>query len=82
MDDTQLIDNLRSRFTQGEKFDVLFFWGHEPTAHGINDSCFSQWYEAPFEVDGQRYSTSEHFMMAEKAVLFGDVEMRSQILVA
>jgi len=82
MDDTQPIEELRSRFNQGEKLDYLFFLGHEPTAHGINDSCFSQWHESPFIVDGQRYLTAEHFMMAEKAALFGDEEIRQQILAA
>jgi predicted NAD-dependent protein-ADP-ribosyltransferase YbiA (DUF1768 family) len=44
--------------------------------------CFSQWYGAPFEVDGIRYPTSEHYMMAEKARLFGDAENRARILEA
>ena len=26
-----------------------------------------QWFESPFEVDGERYLTAEQFMMAEKA---------------
>ena len=82
MDDTQPLEELRSRFNEGEKLDCLFFLGHEPTAHGINDSCFSQWHESPFIVDGQRYLTAEHFMMAEKAALFGDEEIRQQILAA
>lgn len=33
---------------------------------------FSQWYKAPFQLDGQYYNTAEQFMMAEKARLFGD----------
>ena len=45
-------------------------------------SCFSQWYTAEFVVDGQRYSSAEHFMMAEKAALFGDQEIRSLVLQA
>lgn len=82
MDDTKALKELRARFNQGEKLDHLYFWGHEPNVHGINDSCLSQWYESPFEVDGCRYHTSEHFMMAEKAALFSDGEMRAQILAA
>jgi hypothetical protein len=42
--------------------------------------CLSQWYPAPFDVDGQQYPTAEHFMMAEKARLFGDEGARQQIL--
>lgn len=82
MEDTQHIEDLRSRFNRGEKLDILFFLGHEPAAHGINDSCFSQWHESPFVVDGERYLTAEHFMMAEKARLFCDEEIRQQILAA
>lgn len=82
MDDTPPLEELRSRYNRGEKLEYVFFWGHEPNLHGINDSCLSQWYASPFEIDGRRYLTSEHFMMAEKAALFGDEEMRTQILAA
>ena len=41
---------------------------------------FSQWYKAPFTVDGQYYNTAEQFMMAEKARLFGDLEALRNIL--
>jgi ribA/ribD-fused uncharacterized protein len=59
----------------------LFFWGHRPLPNGrIGNSCFSQWWSAGFLVDGVRYLTAEHFMMAEKARLFGDEEIRTQIL--
>lgn len=43
---------------------------------------FSQWYPAPFELDGERYATAEHYMMAEKARLFGADDIRCQILQA
>jgi len=80
MRDAQFVEDLRSRFNSGEKLKYVFFWGHQPSKHGLTASCFSQWYSAPFVVDGQRYSTAEHFMMAEKAALFGDQETRSQVL--
>jgi ribA/ribD-fused uncharacterized protein len=82
MDDTQLVEELRSRFNAGEKLKYVFFWGHQPGKNGIAASCFSQWYSAPFAVDGQRYPTAEHFMMAEKAALFGDQVTRAQVLQA
>lgn len=58
----------------------LFFWGHRgpPDQAG----CLSQWYPSPFEVEGDRYPTAEHWMMAGKARLFGDAEMLEQILTA
>ena len=42
----------------------------------------SQWFESPFSVDGCHYPTAEHWMMAEKARLFGDDEMLAEILAA
>jgi ribA/ribD-fused uncharacterized protein len=66
----------------GAKLKYVFFWGHQRGKNGITSSCFSQWYGAPFVVEGRRYPTAEHFMMAEKAALFGDEETRSQVLKA
>ena len=53
-----------------EKF--TFFWG----------GPFSQWYLAPFNLEGQFYNTAEQYMMAEKARLFKDTECRQAILEA
>jgi len=80
MNDTHFIENLRSRYNAGEKLKYVFFWGHQRNKNGITSSCFSQWYAAPFVVDGQRYPTAEHFMMAEKAGLFGDSSTRAKVL--
>lgn len=78
--DTQHLDNLQSRFNAGEAFKFVFFWGHKTSKKEVTSTCFSQWYEAPFVVDGERYATAEHFMMAEKAALFGDHETRARVL--
>lgn len=67
------LDELRRRLQVGEAFRYLFFWGHRPRKDGVvSASWFSQWFEAPFTHDGIHYPTAEHFMMAEKARLFGD----------
>lgn len=59
----------------------LFFWGHRKSRDGyITKACFSQWFEAPFEVDGSYYFTAEHYMMAEKARLFGDSAAAAKIV--
>lgn len=59
----------------GERFEYICFWGHAPRRDGqLGASCFSQWWPAPFMVDGVRYATAEHWMMACKARLFGDAE--------
>jgi ribA/ribD-fused uncharacterized protein len=61
----------------------LFFWGHTPKQKGeVDKSCFSQWFPAAFEVAGDTYTTAEHWMMAEKARLFGNEEVRQRILAA
>jgi ribA/ribD-fused uncharacterized protein len=56
----------------GNKVKYIFFWGHQKPKSGVSKTCFSQWYEASFEIKGIRYKTAEHFMMVEKARLFGD----------
>ena len=54
--------------TKDEKF--TFFWS----------GPFSQWYKAPFQLDGHYYNTAEQYMMAEKASLFGDNAALEEIL--
>ena len=59
----------------------LFFWGHTPNRPGtVGAECLSQWYPAPFEVDGVRFATAEHYMMWGKARLFGDEEAAARIV--
>lgn len=48
----------------------VFFW------NGI----YSQWYRAPFSIDGVRFVTCEQYMMYKKALVFGDEEIANKIL--
>jgi ribA/ribD-fused uncharacterized protein len=41
---------------------------------------FSQWHPSTFTIDGTLYVTAEQYMMAEKARLFRDEEIRQRIL--
>ncbi|WP_416975543.1 NADAR family protein [Streptomyces sp. 4F14] len=67
----------------GVKVKYLAFWGHQPRADGrIGAECLSQWWESPFTVAGVRYPTAEHWMMAEKARLFGDTDAEAAVLTA
>src|SRR5215211_948125 len=76
-------EGLLEAVRRGERPRYLFFWGHQPLADGeIGKPCLSQWWVAPFVVENERYATAEHFMMAEKARLFGDEETRGRILQA
>ncbi|MDE7226582.1 MAG: NADAR family protein, partial [Ruminococcus sp.] len=57
--------------------------GHRPSADGsITKSCFSQWYDCKFTVDGVEYHTAEQYMMSQKALLFGDFEINKEIMSA
>lgn len=67
------VDELRASIEAGAAVKYLHFWGHQPEPDGsVGRGCLSQWFPAPFEVAGERYATAEHWMMAEKARLFGD----------
>ncbi len=77
------IGELRTLIASGKRQRFVFFWGHKPGRKGaIGAECLSQWYAAPFVLSGDRYPTSEHYMMAEKARLFADEEVRARILKA
>ncbi|HVU58080.1 MAG TPA: NADAR family protein [Puia sp.] len=71
---------LIEQYPDHRNIPFLFFYGHKPSEDGsITKSCFSQWWIAPFEVDGFVYRTAEHWMMAGKASLFGDNDILEKI---
>lgn len=52
-----------------------------PKSNGqVSNACFSQWYDSPFVVDDVIYPTTEHYMMAQKAKLFGDMAIFNEII--
>lgn len=71
---------LISYLAQGQQVDYLHFWGHTQKAQPTDKSCLSQWFIAPFHLDGQRYLTAEHYMMAQKARLFNAEDQLKKIL--
>ncbi len=73
---------LTEKFDKGETLKYIFFWGHSNNSEGAGKFVFSQWYHSPFIVDGIEYKTSEHWMMAQKANLFGDEETFKKIIKA
>src|SRR5262245_55105327 len=68
------IEALQSRIRAGWTPSFIFFWNHTSTVPATGSECLSQWYPAPFIIGGVAYRTAEHYMMAEKARLFGDQE--------
>lgn len=74
---------LTDKFDRGEAIKFIFFWGHtNKNNEDIGKFVFSQWFHAPFTVDGIEYPTSEHWMMAGKARLFNDREAFAKIIKA
>ena len=72
---------LQQRYTIYKNIEYLFFWGHTPKSENrIDKSCFSQWYPTPFVAGNITYLTAEHWMMAKKALLFGDEVQLENIL--
>ncbi|WP_212997616.1 NADAR family protein [Winogradskya consettensis] len=69
--------------SKGRRVKYLFFWGHQPQRDGsVGAGCLSQWFPAPFTVDGVTFRTAEHYMMWRKAMLFGDEESARRIVTA
>jgi len=67
----------------GERLKFVLFWGHTAPATGeVGPHVFSQWWPHEFSIDDVSYATAEHYMMAEKARLFGDEEHLDLILAA
>lgn len=58
----------------------IFFWGHTANEDKITKACLSQWYIAPFEIDGKRYVCAEQYMMEQKAILFENFDIAKKIL--
>lgn len=76
------LQELRQRWKSGERFSFYFFYGHNQKSDKVDASCLSQWFSREFVIDGVRYPTAEHWMMAEKARLFQDESTLEKILVA
>lgn len=72
---------LINQHQNNQPLKYLYFWGHTPKTNGqIDHSCLSQWYDSSFMVDDVHYPTAEHYMMAQKALLFGDTAIFYQII--
>jgi ribA/ribD-fused uncharacterized protein len=73
-----------TRYSENPDTEFLFFWGGRPTNGKVTKACLSQWYEAPFVVHNNMsrnvFRTAEHWMMAQKALLFLDGDSYRKIL--
>jgi len=81
MDHSYDMNWLREKYDHNDPMKFIFFWGHAKNPNGeIFSTCFSQWYESSFEINGLIFPTSEHWMMSQKALLFDNEDIHEQIL--
>ena len=76
------VEKIKEIVHSNNNVSFIYFWGHTPNVKKITAACLSQWYDCQFEVDGVHYHTTEQFMMASKARLFGDNEVFNEIMSA
>ena len=76
------LEALRCAVGSGMSPEFLFFWGHTAKDQRLGKHMLSQWWPAMFCIDRQKYASAEHYMMAQKAKLFGDEETFGAILSA
>jgi len=74
------IKKLIEHFESGNSIEFLYFWGHTKSETLVKKQCLSQWYESSFEFEEVTYKTAEHWMMAQKALLFNDHKSFKKII--
>ena len=77
-----IIEIIKRIVRENPATEIIYFWGHTPNPKKITAVCLSQWYDCYFVVGGVQYHTTEQYMMAHKALLFGDEEVYRQIMAA
>lgn len=76
------IETIKEIIRKEPETKIIYFWGHTPNPKKVTAACLSQWYDCLFEVDGVQYHTTEQYMMANKAKLFGDEDVYREIMSA
>ena len=75
------LEELRALRAAGSPLSFCFFLDYQPPKNGvITNACLSQWWPCTFTLGAMIFSTAEHFMMYEKAILFGDEEIAARIV--
>src|SRR5688572_31556731 len=74
---------LTNKVDNGESLNYVLFWGHtSKNSKLVGEFMLSQWYPSPFSVNEITYRSAGHWMMARKAILFGDRETYRKIIQA
>jgi ribA/ribD-fused uncharacterized protein len=72
---------LIDQFDKGEYPEVILFWGHLNHNHTKQgEYMLSQWYPSPFSVNEAVYKSAGQWMMARKALIFGDRKSYKKIM--
>ena len=75
------IDWLINLIKNDNSQNFIFFNSHKPNKNGeIDKNCFSQFWKYEFVENKIEYSSTEQYMMAKKAELFGDHDIWQEIL--
>lgn len=76
------LNSLKAAHDSGHPLSYIYFWGHNSNKGYITHHCMSQWFQRGFIANGIEYLTAEHFLMAQKALLFQDNIAYQRILSA
>lgn len=76
------VDTIKEIVKRNPNTPIIYFWGHTVPDGKLTAACLSQWYYCYFQVDGVQYHTTEQYMMAGKARLFGDSKVLAEIMEA
>lgn len=80
-EDVRCVEELSRVVRSGGRVEYLHFWKPRARPDGsLDGSCLSQWWPSPFEADGERFPSAEHYMMWRKARLFDDRGRAAEIL--
>lgn len=75
------VEDLRQRYNRGDKLKYCMFWKPLATETGeLAEGCLGQWWMSDFVSMTNTYCCMEQYMMAKKALVFGDEKVREEIM--
>ena len=75
------LEQIRKEYRMGKRLKYCMFWKPQSaTDNTVHKGCLSQWQTSPFVCGTEHYCCMEQYMMAQKALLFDDEEIRQKIL--
>lgn len=82
--DIYSLEKLRQLWNEGDRFQFVYFWQNtkeDVSKEEYNSSCCNQWFPSNFvDENGRMYNCCEQYMMAQKAIVFGDDDTLQKIL--